>query len=153
MKYFEWIIKQLLNFSQDMKSSADLGGSYPPRPSASVCTSLEKSSTDFKSTKKHRIFSLVLKEAFCQNSINISNCRYKQIPYQYAQTRIFGHLVKEHNFWKRSTLLKKTSNTIRKFDCPEFSQFKTLSGCRAYNSHKIWLQVHVESARQATLCS
>ena len=40
-KYFEWIIKQLLNSAfVGMKNSADLGGCYPPRPSASVDNTL-----------------------------------------------------------------------------------------------------------------
>ena len=106
--------------------------------------------------KKHRIFSLGLKEAFVVlNSINISICRCKQIPYQYAQAWIFHHLAKEHNFCKRSTFLKKhqilsrslkasfRGNSVEIYDCRGFCPSKTLSGCRAHN----------QVARHATLCS
>ena len=129
-----------------------------------ICTSLENRPLQIHNNfqnrlaipKKHRIFSFGLKEAFCRNSINISSCRCKQIPYQYAQTRISRHLAKQHNFCNRSTFLKKhqilsrslkesfSGNSIQIYDCRSFSPFITLSDRRKY-SHKnnTWPQVHV----------
>ena len=57
--------------------------------------------------KKHRIFSLGLKEAFRRSSIIISYCRWHANFIVCPLARIFRHLANEHNFWNRSTFLKK----------------------------------------------
>ena len=55
-KYFERIRKQLLNEAeQDMKNSADQGGCYPPRPSASVDNTLLDLQNSSYPTQPHSI--------------------------------------------------------------------------------------------------
>ena len=62
----------------------------------------------------------------------------------YAQVRLFRHLAHKHNFWNRSTFLKKhqilsrspkesfSGNSVKISDCRAFSPFKILPGCRAF---------------------
>ena len=63
-------------------------------------------------------------------AINISNCRCKRKFFkcqahadfivQYAQARLFRHLANEHNFWNRSTFLKKhqiSSRSLKESFC------------------------------------
>ena len=91
------------------------------------------------------IFSLGSKEAFCSNSLNISNCRCKRKfskcqAHADAQARLFRHLANQHNFWNRSAFPKKhqipsrsskesfSGNSVKISDCRAFSLFKTLPG-------------------------
>ena len=108
----------------------------------------------------HRIFSLGSKEAFCRNSINISNCRFKRnffkgqadTDLQYAQARFFHHLANERNFRNRSTFLKKhqipsrslresfSGNSLKMSDYRAFSPFETLPGCWTFRHSKCGLR-------------
>ena len=90
----------------------------------------------------HRIFSLGSKEAFCRNSINISNCQFKRkfflkclahTDLQYAQARFFRHLANEHNFWNRSTFLKKHQIPSRSLKESFRGNSRKISDCRAFS--------------------
>ena len=92
-------------------------------------------------------------EAFCSNSLNISNCRCKR---KFSSTCRFYSMHKRsvissscilHNFWNCSAFSKETSTTIKKFerifqwnsvkvsDCRAFSSIKTFPGCQSFTWH------------------
>ena len=79
-----------------------------------VCISLENSSTMLGYSKKHRIFSSGLKEAFCCSSINIFNCR---CPVNVADFIVFY--------------------SMPKLSYRAFRPFKILPGCRAFSHGSI----------------
>ena len=65
--------------------------------------------------------------------------------------QLFRHLANEHNFWNRSTFLKKhhipsrslkesfSGNSVKISDCWAFSPFETLPGCRAFRHSELFL--------------
>ena len=76
----------------------------------------------------------------------------------YAQAWLLRHLVNEHNFWNRSTFLKKhqipsrsvkesfSGDSLKISDCWAFSPFKTLPSCQAFG-HSIFCKDRVSSPR------
>ena len=101
---------------------------------------------------KHRIFPLGSKEAFCSNSLTISNYRCKRkfskcqahADFIVCTGSVIRHLANQHNFWNRSAFLKKhqipsrsskepfSGNSVKICDCRAFSLFKTLPGYQAF---------------------